>query len=172
MDLKVIEPITEPLKVFNTTAEFKTFYAENKEEIDKQTTHILNKKYVIDGYRITKIKGAVMLKKWNGKSYYIKKDNAPSDLSLILGQLGQQADDIASMQGLIDNQEYDISALQEEVIAMDNKLNTPQEIPNHDKEIQVLQTQFKRFQNDLSALQKCLNEIMSALEEVNIIQVK
>ena len=33
--------------------------------IDEETTHKLNKKYHIQGYRITKIKGELMLKKVN-----------------------------------------------------------------------------------------------------------
>ena len=39
------------------------FYAKNKDEIDSQTTHMLNKKYHIKGLVITKIKGELCLKK-------------------------------------------------------------------------------------------------------------
>ena len=31
--------------------------------MDKETTHLLNKKFSIDGYRITKIKGVLCLKR-------------------------------------------------------------------------------------------------------------
>lgn len=64
MDLKVIEPIKNYLKEFKTVDEFNLWYSKNKEEVDKLTTHKLNKMYKIDGYRITKIKGVLMLKKW------------------------------------------------------------------------------------------------------------
>ena len=62
MDLQVIEPIKHYLKEFNNPVEFNLWYSKNKEEVDKQTTHKLNKMYHINGYRITKIKGVLMLK--------------------------------------------------------------------------------------------------------------
>ena len=63
MDVKVIGPIKEYLKMFNGPDEFNLWYAKNKDDIDKLTTHKLNKMYHIDGYRITKIKGVLCLKK-------------------------------------------------------------------------------------------------------------
>ena len=65
MDVKVIEPIKNYLKEFNSPDEFNLFYSKNKSEIDAYTTHKLNKMYHIIGYRITKIKGVLMLKKWD-----------------------------------------------------------------------------------------------------------
>ena len=67
MDLKVIEPIKNYLKEFKTVDEFNLYYSKNKDEIDSMTTHKLNKMYHIDGYRITKIKGKLCLKKWEKK---------------------------------------------------------------------------------------------------------
>ena len=67
MDLKVIEPIKNYIKEFKTVDEFNLWYSKNKEEVDALTTHKLNKMYKIDGYRITKIKGVLMLKKWVDK---------------------------------------------------------------------------------------------------------
>ena len=64
MDLKVIEPIKNYINEFNSPVEFNLFYAKHKDEIDSLTTHKLNKMYHIEGYRITKIKGELMLKKW------------------------------------------------------------------------------------------------------------
>ena len=63
MEVKVIGPIKEYLKTFNTPDEFNLWYAKNKDEIDKITTHKLNKMYYIEGHRITKIKGVLCLKK-------------------------------------------------------------------------------------------------------------
>ena len=63
MDLKVLEPIRKPLKEFDSPDEFNLFYHKHKDEIDAQTTHILNKKYFINGHRITKIQGVLCLKK-------------------------------------------------------------------------------------------------------------
>ena len=62
MDLKVIEPIKNYIKEFNSPVEFNLWYAKHKDEVDSLTTHKLNKMYKIDGYRITKIKGELMLK--------------------------------------------------------------------------------------------------------------
>lgn len=66
MEIKLIEPIKNYSKEFNTPDEFNIWYSKNKNEIDSLTTHKLNKMYHIVGYRITKIKGVLCLKKWNG----------------------------------------------------------------------------------------------------------
>ena len=63
MDLKIIEPVQKYVKEFESPEEFNVFYAKNKDEIDSQTTHMLNKKYHIKGLVITKIKGELCLKK-------------------------------------------------------------------------------------------------------------
>lgn len=63
MQVKIIEPIREYSKVFNTPDEFNIWYSKNKDEVDALTTHKLNKMYKIEGYRITKIKNVLMLKK-------------------------------------------------------------------------------------------------------------
>ena len=52
MDLKIIEPIQKPLHEFETPDEFNIYYHKHKDEMDKETTHLLNKKFSIDGYRI------------------------------------------------------------------------------------------------------------------------
>ena len=75
MDLKVIEPIKNYLKEFKTVDEFNLWYSKNKDEVDKLTTHKLNKMYKIDGYRITKIKGVLMLKKWIEKEEKEEQSN-------------------------------------------------------------------------------------------------
>ena len=68
MELKIIEPVNKYVKEFESPEEFNVFYAKNKDEIDSQTTHMLNKKYHIKGLVITKIKGELCLK----KPYYPK----------------------------------------------------------------------------------------------------
>ena len=65
MSIKIIEPIKQYLKVFNTPDEFNIWYTKNKDEVESLTTHKLNKMYKIEGYRITKIKNVLMLKKVN-----------------------------------------------------------------------------------------------------------
>ena len=68
MSIKIIEPIKQYLKVFNTPDEFNIWYTKNKDEVESLTTHKLNKMYLINGYRITKIKNVLMLKKVNETS--------------------------------------------------------------------------------------------------------
>ena len=63
MTLRIIEPIRDYLKVFNSPDEFNIWYTKNKDEVDSLTTNRLNKLYKINGYQITKIKGTLMLKK-------------------------------------------------------------------------------------------------------------
>lgn len=63
MEVKVIEPIKQYIKEFHSPEEFNVWYMKNKDEVDQTTTHKLNKMYKIDGYRITKIQGTLMLKK-------------------------------------------------------------------------------------------------------------
>ena len=61
--------------------EFNLWYAKNKDEVDKLTTHKLNKMYHIVGYRITKIKGELMLKEDKKiKDEEIKSDDLPSKI--------------------------------------------------------------------------------------------
>ena len=63
--VKIIEPIKHFIKEFNTPEEFNMWYKMNKEDMDELTTHKLNKMYHITGYRITKIKGELMLRKYD-----------------------------------------------------------------------------------------------------------
>ena len=77
MDLKIIEPVNKYIKEFESPEEFNVFYAKHKDEIDSQTTHMLNKKYHIKGLVITKIKGELCLKK-----PWIKKNNNESSNDL------------------------------------------------------------------------------------------
>ena len=63
MDVKVVEPIQSPMKEFNNVDEFNLFYHNHKDEMMSTTTHRLNKMYKINGYRITKIRGELCLKK-------------------------------------------------------------------------------------------------------------
>ena len=43
MDLKVIEPVQKPLKEFDSPDEFNIYYHKHKDDIDRQTTHMLNR---------------------------------------------------------------------------------------------------------------------------------
>ena len=77
MTLKVIEPIRDYLKVFSSPDEFNIWYTKNKDDVDALTTNKLNKLYKINGYRITKIKGVLMLKKWQTIEDSTQSANSP-----------------------------------------------------------------------------------------------
>lgn len=79
MEVKIIEPIRNYTKEFNTPDEFNIWYSKNKDTIDSLTTHKLNKMYHINGYRITKIKGTLCLKKWENK---VKKEVDKNNVSV------------------------------------------------------------------------------------------
>ena len=80
MDVKIIEPIKHFIKEFNTPEEFNMWYKMNKQSMDELTTHKLNKLYHINGYRITKIKGELMLKKYDESKKNKKIDNDENNL--------------------------------------------------------------------------------------------
>ena len=106
MELKIIAPINEYVKEFSNPDEFNVWYNKHKEEVDNETTNKLNKMYHIEGYRITKIKGVLMLKKWN------KVKNKAHDSSL--DELKSQIDDL--------QQKYDeIKDRMNQLIEIDNK---------------------------------------------------
>lgn len=69
VEIKILEPILHYAKEFISPEEFNLFYKIHKDEMDKLTTHKLNKLYHIKDYRITKIKGELMLKKFNEEAH-------------------------------------------------------------------------------------------------------
>lgn len=93
MDLNIIEKIETPLKEFKTVDEFNLYYTKHKEEMDSLTTHKLNKMYLINGYRITKIKGVLSLK----KPYVSKKEEVKDEV------IAELRDEIATMKQQIIN---------------------------------------------------------------------
>ena len=97
MDIKILEPIKNYLKEFNSVEEFNNFYSLNKDELDKLTTHKLNKMYHIKGYRIKKIKNELMLKKWDEEKKELDgEDNLKKEIQLI-------KEDIKKIKMTIDN---------------------------------------------------------------------
>jgi hypothetical protein len=109
MDLKVIEPIEKPLKSFSTVDEFNLFYSKNKEAIDKETTHKLNRQYYIEGYRITKIKGVLSLKKWDeSRKYYKSKKDLETETETETTKLSEHVNELLN----------DVDNLNEKVIEL------------------------------------------------------
>ncbi len=83
VEIKILEPILHYAKEFISPEEFNLYYKIHKDEMDKLTTHKLNKLYHIKDYRITKIKGELMLKKFNEEAHrkimQIRNDNDNDD---------------------------------------------------------------------------------------------
>ena len=99
MDLKIIGPIKKPLKEFESPDEFNLYYHKHKEEMDSETTHSLNKKFKIDGFRITKIKGVLCLKKdvkkkENNENEVSKEENVLENIVDRLEKLEKAVNDI------------------------------------------------------------------------------
>lgn len=99
MDLKIIGPIKKPLKEFESPDEFNLYYHKHKEEMDGETTHSLNKKFKIDGFRITKIKGVLCLKKdvkkkENNENEVSKEENVLENIVDRLEKLEKAVNDI------------------------------------------------------------------------------
>ena len=61
--LKVLEPIKMDVKTFNDKQEFEMFFNSHREEFESSTTTKLNRMYRIPGYRITRQKNQLCLKK-------------------------------------------------------------------------------------------------------------
>jgi len=69
--LNIIGPAQRCVKAFDTLQEFDTWYFRHKHRVESQTTDILNKMYSIPGYRITKRKGVLSLKRLTKKGVFL-----------------------------------------------------------------------------------------------------
>jgi hypothetical protein len=63
IDMKIIEKFQPDTINFETPEDFKEYLSENLEGLKEMTTQKLNKQFCINGYRITKIKGEISLRK-------------------------------------------------------------------------------------------------------------
>ena len=104
MDVKILQPVTTYIKTFKTVDEFNLFYNKNKAELDAQTTQMLNKKYFVEGYRLTKIKNELMLRKYDDtmKRYFSRKDeqelhdNLRDEIQSQIDELRTEAETLAA----------------------------------------------------------------------------
>lgn len=127
MDIKILEPIRNYLKEFNSIDEFNNFYSLNKEELDKLTTHKLNKMYHIKGYRITKIKNELMLKKWDEEKKVQevddnREDEMKNDILNMKDEIRNVKNDILHMRDEIRNVKNDILNLRDEITDINNDI--------------------------------------------------
>ena len=61
--LNLLEKYSPEMTIFETPKEFEQYLTEHKDDLDAMTTIKLNRTYLIRGYRITKIKGVISLRK-------------------------------------------------------------------------------------------------------------
>ncbi len=96
VEIKILEPILHYAKEFISPEEFNLYYKIHKDEMDKLTTHKLNKLYHIKDYRITKIKGELMLKKFNEEAHrkimMTRNDNDNDDNAEKITELEKRID--------------------------------------------------------------------------------
>ena len=93
-EIKVLEPVKNVIKEFDTPDEFNIYYMKNKDEIDKLTTHKLNKMFKIDGYRITRIQGTLMLRTDYAAKKRIDKHDEMMELKARIDELQSEHDEI------------------------------------------------------------------------------
>ena len=61
--MNLLEKYSPEMTIFETPKEFEQYLTEHKDELDAMTTIKLNRIYLIRGYRITKLKGVISLRK-------------------------------------------------------------------------------------------------------------
>jgi predicted nucleic acid-binding Zn-ribbon protein len=152
MDLKVLEPINSPLQEFKTIDEFNLFYQKNKEVMDGTTTHKLNRMYKIEGYKITKIKKVLSLKKWNGKSYY-QKQITPNEQAC--------SERLTNLEDCYDSMNEQLSDLDEHANQAEARLVTIEKKlykPTADERVTEIQKQIEQIKTALSQIIKGLKE--------------
>ena len=138
MDIKVIGSIKEYLKMFSGPDDFNLWYVKNKDDVDKLTTHKLNKMYHIDGYRITKIKGILCLKK--DEKNPVNENKSETDPKNPDGHARSGSDRLRSWT--------------ESELAHEN---------DYQNELENITNQIEQLKSDIIAIKTTINEIVKAI---------
>ncbi|OHT06766.1 hypothetical protein TRFO_05452 [Tritrichomonas foetus] len=93
--LKILEPIKIDVKTFQNEKEFEDYYNLNKKTLDESTTTKLNRMYKIPGYRITRVKNELCLKKDYAKK--IEQQVETKDYSYEIEDLTTKIDDLKTV---------------------------------------------------------------------------
>ena len=137
--LKVLEPIQLDVKTFKDKQEFELFFNSHKNEFENSTTTRLNRMYKIPGYRISRVKDELCLKKDYTKNNLGNSSNIDS----------QQFDEL---------EEKLMKSLEEE------RGNTEELIEKVNENLQKLES---RFGNLLVKIKKMENVINQQSETLN-----
>ena len=144
MSLKVINEITDEIKYFKSIDEFDIYYQKHKEEMNKQTTQLLNRIYKIKTpdnveYRITKKN----CRKEDGKMVYG---------DVYLRKICSKIDENPF--------EHELRDLHDEIKKCNDKINAL--FDEHDSNINI---RIKSLQQAQSVLEKKIIEITSTLNQ-------
>lgn len=98
MSVKVLAPVKTYVKIFPTVDDFNSFYNLHKSEIDAQTTYMLNRMYLVQGHRITKVHGELMLKKYDPKTdkRYLSKQEQQDRENNVIDEFREEAASLAA----------------------------------------------------------------------------
>ena len=138
-NLKVIEPIKIDVKTFQDKQEFELFYNSHKNEFENCTTTKLNRMYKIPGYRITRQKEELCLKK-----DYTKNNKQESD-----DDHSQRFDELKDEINKIDELKDEINKMIEEV-----KLN-------FNSEITKINTRIKKIEKIINQQTETINHLIT-----------
>ncbi|OHT02819.1 hypothetical protein TRFO_29957 [Tritrichomonas foetus] len=94
--LKILEPIKIDVKTFQNEKEFEDYYNLNKKSLEDSTTTRLNRMFKIPGYRITRVKNELCLKKDYAKKTE-QQQVETKDYSYDIEDLNYKIDDIKTM---------------------------------------------------------------------------
>ena len=118
-------PVIQPVKSFKEFAsidEFNVFYNDHRDEFERETTCMLNKRYKIPGFRITKIQGEVKLKNIpESRKTALDRVNAAQDRILMLEE--KMNSFIDAMNDIVDKcntASQEVKALKKKVQELEN----------------------------------------------------
>ena len=134
--------------------------------MDALTTHKLNKMYHVNGYRITKIKGELMLKRWdNKKDEEEQLKQEISQASTRATELAKRVDDLSSyrqeMKIIAENQSkynQDVNKIKEDVTQQISQISITQQ-----SQFRKLQDQIDDLNIDLKKIKGTINDIIDYL---------
>ena len=136
--LKDLEPIQLDVKTFQDKTEFEMFYNSHKEEFETSTTTKLNRMYKIPGYRITRQKQQLCLKK---------------DYSKGNGTGGLGEDSFEKFQELVDK----VQELEETI---GERFQLIPDVSKLDIQLKALQAKIKKIEKVVNQQSESLNQLL------------
>ena len=138
--LKVLEPIQLDVKTFKDKQEFELFFNSHKNEFENSTTTRLNRMYKIPGYRISRVKDELCLKKDYTKNNLGNSSNIDSQqieeleekiMKSLEEERGNTEELIEKVNENVQKMETKFSALLVKIKKMENIINQQSETLNN-----------------------------------------